>query len=150
MKIVRGAVDALHGRAERLVLGSLDAKRDWSWAEDVVDGLIAMAERDAPEDYVLASGELHSTGDWVRRVFDKLGLSLERHFRLDPSRAHRGDRPHARGDIAAAVTELGWRPRVRFEEIVDRILATELESAERSARSSTASRREPKKNPGPT
>lgn len=133
MKIMRGAVAIARGEADSLRLGSMDSRRDWSWAEEIVEGLAAMASRETPGDFVLASGELHSTGDWVRAAFGRLGLDVDRHLVLDPGELHRGDRPYAPGDIRETIEALGWRPRTGLGEMVDKMLKSLRAASERAA-----------------
>lgn len=126
-KIVHEAVEVAAGKREKLELGSMEAKRDWAWAEDVVEGLAAMADREKPADYVLASGKIHTTGDWVRSAFAQLGLDLEKHLQLNTHQLHPGDRPHVKGDIRAAAQDLGWSPQTSLEVMVERLIADEKE-----------------------
>lgn len=125
-KIVHGAVAIARGRARRLQLGSLETRRDWSWSEDVVEGLAALGAAPNAGDYVFASGETRTTGDWVRLAFERLGLDPDAHLEVDSRQLHKGDRPHTFGDIAPAARDLGWRPRTPFEEIVRRMVEAEL------------------------
>lgn len=125
-KIVRASVAISEGREEKLVLGSLDTARDWSWAEDIVAALAKMAELDAPQDLVLGSGALRTLGDWVRICFERLGLHHETHLELDPSLLHRGDRTMTFADISCAESKLDWKPQKSFDEIVHAMIDAEL------------------------
>lgn len=129
-KIVHSAVLIAKGRLEKLVLGSLDTVRDWAWSEDIVEGLAALGASERPGDYVFASGETRTTGDWVRLAFERLGLDPAVRLEVDATQLHKGDRPHTRGDIAPAARDLGWRPRTPFEEIVRRMTDAELAGVE--------------------
>lgn len=124
-KIIREAVAVARGGQAEVTLGSLETKRDWSWAEDIVEGLRLMGEREMPGDYVLGSGELRSTGDWVRAAFARLGLDTSEHLKVDPSLLHQVDPPKTFGDIRPARRDLGWSPRVGFETMVDRLIEAE-------------------------
>ena len=128
-KIVHQAVEVAHGRADAVKLGSLEASRDWSWAEDVVLGLAALGDCDEPGDFVFASGRLHTTGDWVRLTFERLGLDEGKHLEIDPGQSHGGDRAHTFGDISPAVRELGWAPKTEFETMVERLIEAEVAAA---------------------
>lgn len=127
-KIIREAVAVARGRQPAIVLGSLETQRDWSWAGDIVEGLRLMGEREAPGDYVLGSGELRTTGDWLRAAFARLGLDERRHLELDSSLLHQVDPPKTFGDIRPALRDLGWSPRVGFEEMVDLLFEAESET----------------------
>jgi GDPmannose 4,6-dehydratase len=134
-KIVHEAVAVAHGQLPAMTLGSLDTRRDWSWAGDIVEALRLMAERERGGDFVLGSGELHSTGDWVDLAFRKLGLDREKHLRLNPKLQHRADTPKTFGDIRPAREALGWHPTVSFESMVERLI--NAEEADRSSRLAT-------------
>lgn len=125
-KIVRRAAEVSRGRAEELVIGSLETTRDWSWAEDLVEAMAAMGGRERAGDYVLASGRTRTIGDWIRLTFDRLGLDPERQLRIDPELNNRGDRAHTFGNIEPARRELGWTPQTSFEQIVDQLIDAEL------------------------
>lgn len=125
-RIVHGAVAVLRGLADQVTVGSLDTVRDWSWCEDIIEGLAALGAHPKAKDYVFASGRVHTTGDWVSLAFDRLGLDLERHLQVDESQLHGGDRPHTFGNIASAAAVLGWTPKTSFEEIVERMIQVEL------------------------
>jgi GDPmannose 4,6-dehydratase len=126
-KIIREAVAVARGEQPSLTLGSLETQRDWSWAEDIVEGLRLMAESVTPADFVLGSGELRTTGDWLRAAFERLGLNERRHLKLDPSLLHHVDPPKSFGDIRPARRNLGWAPRVTFDEMVERLIEAEQE-----------------------
>ncbi len=125
-KIVRQAVEIARGKERKLVLGSLETARDWSWAEDIVEGIAAIAAKRISRDFVLASGQVHTTGDWVRLTFERLGLDPAEVLEINPAELHRGDRPHTFGDIRPAELELGWMPKTGFEQIVERMVDHEL------------------------
>jgi len=127
-KIVHEAAEVAAGRRARVTVGSLETARDWSWAEDIVEALAALGGRDEAGDFVLASGRLRTTGDWVRAVFDRLKLDPQRHLEIDPTQLHAGDRPHTFGDVGPARQALGWAPRTDFATMVDRLLAAERAS----------------------
>lgn len=128
-KIVHDAVAVARGDAPALVLGSLETRRDWSWAGDIVEGLRLMAERESPDDFVLGSGRLHTTGDWVELLFRELGLDRNRHLRIDSQLTHKADAPKTFGDIRPARRTLGWEPAVPFESMVQRMLKAENQAA---------------------
>lgn len=128
-KIVHDALAVAQGRAPALVLGNLETRRDWSWAPDIVEGLRLMAEQSHSGDFVLGSGALRTTGDWVSIAFEELGLDPEKHLRLDPSLVHRADAPKTFGDIRPAHGALGWEPSVPFESMVRRLIEAESQDA---------------------
>jgi GDPmannose 4,6-dehydratase len=119
-KIVRTAVDIRRGQASKLVLGDLSAVNDWGWAEDTVDAMIRIARLDAPDDFVVATGEPHTVADFVEAVFTRAGLDWKRHVEEDRSRIARR-RPPLIGDSSRLRERTGWKPRVGFEEMAARL-----------------------------
>ena len=116
--IVRGAVKVALGLERTVTIGDMATRRDWSWAEDVVEGFMLMGTQREPRDFVLASGVARTVGHWVHEAFEQLGLDIEKHLTIDRSRLHSGDRPHEAGNIEPAKESLGWEPRVGFKEMV--------------------------------
>jgi GDPmannose 4,6-dehydratase len=117
-KITRGAAAISLGRADELRLGTLDAQRDWGYAPDYVDAMWLMLQRDAPEDYVLATGAAHSVRDCVAIAFDHVGLDWREHVRIDDEFKRPAEADPVVGDASKARRELGWQPRTGFEEMI--------------------------------
>lgn len=120
--IVRGAVKVALGLADTVTIGSLETRRDWSWAPELMEAFAAMGMMEKPEDLVLASGRVMTVADWVRETFAQLGLDPARHLRVDSTRLHPGDRPHTFGNIEATRVRLNWTPTVGLEEMVRRLI----------------------------
>lgn len=118
-KIAHGAAAASLGGAEPLPLGDLDAQRDWGWAGDYVEAMYLMLEQDEPDDYVIATGELHSVRELVELAYGHVGLDWREHVCHDPALV-RGEAELHRlvGDGSKARKRLGWQPRVGFAELV--------------------------------
>jgi GDPmannose 4,6-dehydratase len=115
------------GRADELVLGNLDARRDWGWAPDYVDAMIRAARADEPSDYVVATGRAQSVRDFVDAAFAAAGISdWEPLVRQDPAFFRPADPTELVGDATKARDLLGWEPTVTFEEIVARMVAADL------------------------
>jgi GDPmannose 4,6-dehydratase len=129
--VVRNAVRVSLGLLDKVPVGSLLTRRDWSWAEEIVEGFGLMGAMAEPADLVLASGLSRTVGDWVREAFAQLGLDLERHMAIDASRLHPGDRPHTFGNIELTRRVLGWEPRVDLAGMVRRMI--EVDRAELTA-----------------
>jgi GDPmannose 4,6-dehydratase len=116
-----------HAAAQRtdVSLGDLDAERDWGYAPDFVDAMWRMLQQDAPGDYVLATGELHSVEQLVEIAYAHVGLDWREHVQVDDSlRRGRAELHRRVGDASKARQELGWSPSVTFEELV-RLLVDE-------------------------
>jgi len=116
-KVARGAAAIASGRETELVLGNLDAQRDWGYAPDYVDAMWRIVRHDEPGDYVVATGELHTVRELVELAFAYVGLDWRDHVRVDDSLVRRDDRTLV-GDATKARTVLGWEPTVGFEELV--------------------------------
>jgi len=119
-KIVRGAVDIRKGITSKLVLGDLSAVNDWGWAADTVDAMIRIVRLDAPDDFVVATGEAHTVADFVEAVFSRAGLDWKRHVDEDRSMIAR-KRPPLIGDASRLRERTGWRPSIGFEQMAGRL-----------------------------
>jgi GDPmannose 4,6-dehydratase len=138
-KISRAAARIKAGRQNCLFLGNLDAKRDWGYAPDYVEAMWRMLQHDGPDDYVVATGEMHSVREFADACFGALDMSLQWEgtgkdevgieagtgrtlVRIDPRYLRPAEVQELCGDASKAREKLGWEPRVRFEELV-RIMA---------------------------
>jgi GDPmannose 4,6-dehydratase len=117
-KVAQGARAIAAGRTDELILGDLDAKRDWGWAPDYVRAMWLMLQQDEPEDYVIATGEAHSVRELVELAFAHVGLDWQQYVRIDPGLV-RGDDRLLVGDASKARDRLGWSPSVTFEQLVE-------------------------------
>ena len=147
-KITMGASRIKHGLQECLFMGNLDSKRDWGHAKDYVEMQWLMLQQETPKDYVIATGEQISVRDFMVRVFDKLGIELfwrgegvdEVGFFVDKSNGShaekiivRVDKEYFRftevetllGDVSKARTELGWKPRVTIDHLIEEMVASD-------------------------
>jgi GDPmannose 4,6-dehydratase len=115
-----------HGLATELVLGNIDARRDWGYAPEYVHAMWTMLQQEAPDDYVIASGVSHTVREFVERAFDAVGLPWEPYVRSDP-RLHRPTEINElRGDATKARQRFGWSPGLSFEQIVVRMVEADL------------------------
>ena len=110
------------GRADRLVLGNLDAARDWGYAGDYVHAMWAMLQQDEPDDYVIATGQTHTVKEFVELAGYHLNLDPWPYVHTDPSHLRPAEVDLLCGDATKARQALGWAPTVRFDELV-RIMA---------------------------
>ena len=107
------------GRADRLVLGNLEVRRDWGYAADYADALRRIARYPEPRDFVVATGVSHSIADFVRVAFAHVGIDdWRRYVSCDPALQRAGDAGEQRGDATPARTLLGWAPTVDFAGLV--------------------------------
>jgi GDPmannose 4,6-dehydratase len=142
-KITRAVAAIHHGLQETLYLGNLDAKRDWGHARDYVEGMWAILQQDAPDDYVLATGESHSVRELVERAFARIGRNVvwegtgvdEKGFDGGSGRVLvEIDRRYFRptevdvllGDATKAGRKLGWRHRTSFEQLIEEMVDGDL------------------------
>jgi GDPmannose 4,6-dehydratase len=118
-KVAHGVASIAAGREAELVLGDLDAKRDWGYARDYVEAMWRIVQQDESRDYIIATGELHSVRDLVEVAFGHVGLDWREHVRVDES-LKRGQAELHRlvGDASVAREQLDWTPSVSFEELV--------------------------------
>ena len=115
------------GRAERLFLGNLDARRDWGWAPDYVEAMVRAARAANADDYVVATGEGHSVRDFAAAAFARARIAdWEPLLISDPARLRPADAADLTGDASKARRELGWAPTVTFEEVVGRMVDADL------------------------
>lgn len=122
-KITQTVAAIADGRADELVLGSLDARRDWGWAPEYVDGMTRALRYDTAQDWVLATGRSSSVRDFVAAAFAHVGIDdWERHVRTDPSFRRPTDAPELVGDAGKAARLLGWTPQVDLAELVARMV----------------------------
>jgi GDPmannose 4,6-dehydratase len=117
-KITWHAAAIRQGRARRLPLGNLDARRDWGFAGDYVEAMWRMLQLDDPADFVVATGETHSVRECVEVAFDHVGLDPDEHVEVDEALKRPAEVDHLVGDWTRAREELGWAPTVGFEELI--------------------------------
>lgn len=129
-KITRAATRIKVGLQDRLYLGNLDAKRDWGYAKDYVEMMWLMLQQDEPDDYVVATGETHSVREFVQETFAALDLDWEEHVSYDERYERPAEVDLLIGDPAKARAQLGWEPKVRFQELVKIMVEADLKLAE--------------------
>jgi GDPmannose 4,6-dehydratase len=125
-KATRAAAAIKLGLAGEVVLGDLDAVRDWSFAGDVVDGAWLMLQQERPDDYILASGVPHTVGELAEIAFARVGLEARNHIRVDPSLVRAPEPTPLIGDASRARERLGWRPTLSFEALIERMVDADL------------------------
>jgi GDPmannose 4,6-dehydratase len=117
-KITLGVGAILRGETNELHLGNLEAKRDWGFARDYMDGAWRMLQQEEPDDYVLATGETHSVRDCLDEAFGYAGLDWHDHVVEDPRYVRPAEGDLLIGDASKAKEKLGWEPTVRFRELI--------------------------------
>ncbi|MDD2276838.1 MAG: GDP-mannose 4,6-dehydratase [Smithellaceae bacterium] len=130
-KITRAATQIKLGLKDKLYLGNLEAKRDWGFAGDFVEAMWLMLQQDRPDDYVIATGETHSVREFAEKVFSKLDLDYAQYVAVDPRYFRPTEVDVLLGDSSKARKALGWQPRISFDELIDMMIASDLESAKK-------------------
>ena len=130
-KISVGVARIKLGRQDKLRLGNLDAKRDWGFAGDFVDAMWRMLQRDAGDDYVIATGRNASVRDFCRGAFAHAGLDYERHVEVDPALFRRAEVDAVLGSPAKAQAQLGWSPKTSLEQLVAMMVDADLRRIEK-------------------
>ncbi len=130
-KITRAAARIKLGLQKKLYLGNLDAKRDWGFAGDYVEVMWMMLQQDKPDDFVIATGETHSVREFVERVFEKLDLDYHRYVEIDERYFRPTEVDVLLGNSTKAQKALGWKPKTNFDQLIDMMVKTDLELAEK-------------------
>jgi GDPmannose 4,6-dehydratase len=115
----------------QLVLGNLDAKRDWGYAKEYVEAMWLMLQQPAPDDYVIATGESHSVREFCERAFAHVGLDYKKYVVIDKRYFRPTEVDHLIGDAAKARDRLGWKPKVKFDDLVRLMVDADLEALRR-------------------
>ncbi|MBP1710518.1 MAG: GDP-mannose 4,6 dehydratase [Deltaproteobacteria bacterium] len=130
-KITRAATQIKLGIRDKLYLGNLEAKRDWGFAGDFVEAMWLMLQQEKPDDYVIATGETHSVREFAEKVFAKLDLDYSRYVAVDPRYFRPTEVDVLLGDASKAKKDLNWQPKVTFDQLVDMMVAADLELAKK-------------------
>lgn len=124
---ITSAVAKIHlGISESIELGNIDALRDWGYSPDYVVAMHAMLQSDLPDDYVIATGELHSVRDLLAEAFGVVGLDYQRYVRIDSAHFRPGERISLCGDASKARKQLGWAPRMNFRDMVKEMVISDI------------------------
>ena len=129
-RVTRGAAAIALGLEQELTLGSLDARRDWSFAGDIMRGVWLMLQQERAEDYVLASGVSHTVAELADVAFACVSLDAERYLRVDESLLRAPESTVSVGDAEKARRQLGWAPTMPFQALVERMVNADLRAME--------------------
>jgi GDPmannose 4,6-dehydratase len=125
-KITRAVAHILTGRQEKVFLGNLDARRDWTHAADCVRAIHLMLQQETPRDYVIGSGESHSVREFCELAFRHVGLDWQKFVEIDPRYFRPTEVEDLRADPSRARAELGWTPEYSFERLVTSMVESDL------------------------
>ena len=127
-KISDGVARIKLGLEDHITLGNLDAKRDWGYAPDYVEGMWMMLQQETPEDYVIATGETHSIKDFLTEAFNHIGIKdWEPYIKQDPRFMRPAEVDVLRGNSSEADLHMGWKPKTNFSELVKKMVDNDLE-----------------------
>ena len=124
-KITSAAAKIALGLQDRLMLGNLDAKRDWGFAGDYARAMHLMLQQDEPADYVVATGEEHSVREFAHHAFTYVGLNADDYIDVDPNLLRPAEVATLLGD-ASKIRALGWEPQVSFKELVEMMVKNDI------------------------
>lgn len=132
-KITRAATRIKLGLQDKLFLGNLDARRDWGFAGDYVEAMWRMLQRAQPAEFVIATGKSYSVADFCEKAFARLDLDYRAHVEIDKRYLRPTDVDELLGDPTKAREQLGWSPRVGFDDLVAMMVDADAKLAEREA-----------------
>lgn len=110
------------GLEKNIVLGNLEAKRDWGHAKDYVEGMWLMMQQSKPDNFILATGETRTVREMVEYVFNKLDLNINEYIKTSEKYYRPEELNYLRGDYTKAKTILGWEPKIKFSEMMDEMI----------------------------
>jgi GDPmannose 4,6-dehydratase len=132
-KITRAATRIKCGLQDTLYLGNLNAKRDWGHAKDYVEAMWLILQQPTPDDFVIATGEMHSVQEFLTLAFAYVGLDWTKYVKVDAKYFRPTEVDALCGDASKARTKLGWKPCISFEELVREMVEADLQVAQREA-----------------
>jgi GDPmannose 4,6-dehydratase len=127
-KVTRAVAQIHAGRQSKLYLGNLEARRDWGYAPEYVEGMWRILQQETPSDYVLGTGETHTVREFVEEAFAYLDMDWKDHVELDPRYLRPAEVDYLLADSSKAHKELGWEPRIKFRELVRIMVDADMEA----------------------
>ncbi|MBD3164432.1 GDP-mannose 4,6-dehydratase [Candidatus Woesearchaeota archaeon] len=125
-KVTDAAARIKLGLQKEIKLGNLEAKRDWGYAKDYVEAMWLMLRHDKPDDFVIATGETHSVRELCEIAFDRVGLNYRDFVRIDKKFIRPAEVDILIGDYSKAKKDLGWEPKVKFKELIEIMVDSDL------------------------
>lgn len=130
-KITRAATRIKLGLQDFLYLGNLEATRDWSHADDVAKAMYKIITAPEPDDFVVASGDIHSVREFAELVFDKLGLNYQDYVKFDARYLRPSEVDALCGDASKLKNKLKWKPKYSFDDLVNEMIDADMRLAEK-------------------
>lgn len=121
-KIIRSVKRISHGSREKLRLGNLSVRRDWGWAPEYVEAMHLMLQQNNPDDFVIATGESYSLGDFVARSFSEFGLDWRSYVVIDKSLYRPAESLLGKGRAQKASTQLGWQAQSQMPDVIRKMI----------------------------
>jgi len=131
-KIIRGAVQIKSGQSHELVLGNLESKRDWGYAPDYVRAMWQMLQQNQPDDYVIATGNLHTVREFCEIAFNLVGLNYQDYVKVDPRFFRPAEDVPLVGDSSKAQQKFNWKPEKTFQSMLEEIVEYDLAEVKKS------------------
>ena len=125
-KITKELAKIVVGESDKIVLGNLDAKRDWGFSKEYIEAMWAILQQPTPDDFVIATEETHTIEDFVKEAFSLVGLNYENHLITSNQFKRPAEVPALLGDSSKAKRILGWNPKVKFKEIAFMMVESDL------------------------
>jgi len=132
-KITRAVAAIKQGRQKELFLGNLDAKRDWGYAPEYVEAMWLMLQQDAPDDYVVATGETHTVQEFLEHAFGHVNLDWKDYVKHDARYERPAEVDLLVGDPSKAKRQLNWEPKVKFADLVKIMVDADLKAGQKLA-----------------
>ena len=132
-KITDGVARIHLGLQDKIMLGNLEAKRDWGYAPDYCEAMWLMLQQDKPEDYVIATNETHSIREFLDAAFKHIGITeWDKYVGQDPRFMRPAEVDVLRGNSSKALSDLGWKPKTSFEELVGKMVRNDIKILEKN------------------
>jgi GDPmannose 4,6-dehydratase len=147
-KITRAIAHIKFGLQNKLYVGNMDARRDWGYAPDYVRAMWMMLQQDAPDDYVIGTGESHSVLEFLELAFAHANLDWHQFVEIDPRYFRPAEADHLLADPSKARRVLGWQPSVTFKDLVRIMVEADLADVEMKLRGGEATLRAAVNSPG--
>lgn len=126
-KIVRGAVRIKLGKQKNIILGNLEAKRDWGHSKDYVEAIYKIINHDIPDDFIVATGEHYSIKEFLVKVFESLNMDWHDYIKFDERYTRPKEVPSLLGNPTKIKKVLGWEPTIKIEQLISEMIAHAME-----------------------
>ena len=126
-KITLTAAKIKLGKAKKLILGNINAQQDWGYAPDYVEAMWLMLQQKKADDYIIATGKVHSVKDICKLAFNYLDLDWQKYVQCGKTLIRKEEAQNFFGDFSKAKKELGWQPKVNFQKMIEKMVESDLE-----------------------